>query len=50
MQWKNGNLEAATIHATQEGKCSVRYRDKLVALHLRSGESIRFGEGLLRLG
>ena len=50
MQWKNGNLEAATIHATQEGKCSVRYRDKLVALHLRSEESIRFGEGLLRLG
>jgi alpha-L-fucosidase 2 len=48
IRWKAGVLSAATVRASQAGKCSVRYGDKVVALDLKAGEAARFDQNLTR--
>ncbi|MBC9932202.1 glycoside hydrolase family 95 protein [Chitinophaga qingshengii] len=38
MSWKEGRLEAATLHATKGGGCQVRYRDQIVVLNTEAGK------------
>ncbi len=37
IQWNNGRLDHATIRSINGTKCRVRYRDRVVSLHLKRG-------------
>ncbi|WP_343743865.1 glycoside hydrolase family 95 protein [Chitinophaga sp.] len=38
MSWKDGRLATATLHATKNGGCQVRYRDQIVVLNTEAGK------------
>jgi alpha-L-fucosidase 2 len=47
LEWKNSNLDHATIHSLTGTSCRIRYRDKVVPLNLRPGatRTIKFSHG-----
>ena len=44
--WKHSELDHATIRSLAGKPCQVRYRDKVVPLHLRRGATIRLDQRL----
>jgi alpha-L-fucosidase 2 len=46
LDWKNGQLDRATIRSVAGTFCRIRYRDKVIPLRLRRGTSIRLGPTL----
>lgn len=38
MSWRNGELTSMVIHSAMGGSCSLRYKDKLVAVEVKAGE------------
>jgi alpha-L-fucosidase 2 len=46
MAWEQGKLKSASVKSLQGRPCRVRYRDKVVDLNLKAGQSRRVGPGL----
>ena len=49
IDWKNGNLDHATIHSTHGTSCKIRYRDKIGSVRLRRGASVTLNSKLVIL-
>jgi alpha-L-fucosidase 2 len=41
LEWRNGRLTEASVHATHQGVYRVRYGDKSVELSMKAGETVR---------
>jgi alpha-L-fucosidase 2 len=39
MDWKDGKLTHATVHATNNGECQARWGEKIIELKTKRGES-----------
>jgi alpha-L-fucosidase 2 len=39
--WRDGRLTEATVHSKRGGSCRIRYRDKVMALDTKAGQSYR---------
>lgn len=48
LEWNNGELRSAKLTAKVNGTANVRYKDKVVAVELKSGETVTFGNDLSR--
>jgi alpha-L-fucosidase 2 len=51
IEWQNGKLNSATIHRiTDMETCTVRYRQRTIALRLKAGQTKRFTSELEEVG
>ena len=41
LEWKNRELESATIRSVNGGECGIRYRDQIKSFRLRPGQAAR---------
>ena len=49
LEWKNRELESATIRSVNGGECGIRYRDQIKSFRIRRGRSVRL-DGKLERG